>query len=252
MTRKHTGRRRDTHEETVLSVATCYGRRREGGHIRGGAVLCRARVCELACELTSSNCATGWARTVQAVVMDRAASRAGTRFPPLEWRPVWQSVAHPVPKPHLAVLAVVVTLPVVRIYTPSYSHEVSSMRRVLMTVLAVFTLSGCYHATVNTGVTPGTRQIEQPWAASWIIGLVPPPTVDAMSECGSAGVARVETQQSFLNGLVSLLTFSIFTPMEITVTCGQGEQEDLEEVTDAAGLSTALQSGQPFLIRPLG
>ena len=35
------------------------------------------------------------------------------------------------------------------------------------------------------------------------------------------GVSRVETQLSFLNGLVSVLTFSIFTPVEITVTCGQ-------------------------------
>jgi hypothetical protein len=37
--------------------------------------------------------------------------------------------------------------------------------------------------------------------------------------------------------------------MEITVTCGQGEEEDLQDVTDAADLKARLQSGEPFLIR---
>ena len=124
------------------------------------------------------------------------------------------------------------------------------MRRILMPVLAVLTLSGCYHATVNTGIAPGPTQIEHPWAASWIIGLVPPATVEALSECGSAGVARVETQQSFLNGLVAILTLSVFTPMDITVTCGRGDEQEDVEVTDAVELMSALQSGQPFLVRP--
>lgn len=125
------------------------------------------------------------------------------------------------------------------------------MRRAVLVVLATFMLGGCYHATVNTGIAPGARQVEQLWAKSFVFGLVPPDAVNAMAECGDAGVARVETQISFLNGLVSILTFSIFTPMELTVTCGQGEEEDLEEVTDAETLKSALQSGQPFLIRPL-
>jgi len=69
-----------------------------------------------------------------------------------------------------------------------------------------------------------------------------------MSECGAAGVARVETQQSFLNGLVSLLTLSIFTPMEITITCGQGDAQDLQDVTSVGELEAALQRGEPFLV----
>lgn len=95
------------------------------------------------------------------------------------------------------------------------------MRRVLAVCATAFVLGGCYHATVNTGVAPGPRLIEQPWAKSFVFGLVPPDPVDAMAQCGNGGVSRVETQLSFLNGLVSVLTFSIFTPMEITVTCGQ-------------------------------
>jgi hypothetical protein len=89
-------------------------------------------------------------------------------------------------------------------------------------VLLVILLGGCYHVTVNTGLTPGTKVISQQWATSFVFGLVPPKTVEAREQCGAAGVARVESQISFLNGLVSALTFSIFTPMQIDVTCAQG------------------------------
>lgn len=79
---------------------------------------------------------------------------------------------------------------------------------------------------------------------------MPPPTVNAMATCGNAGVAVVETQQSFLNGLVGVLTFGIYTPIQITVTCGQGEQQDeLPEVTSAAELQDALDGGESFYIR---
>lgn len=117
------------------------------------------------------------------------------------------------------------------------------MRRSLAVVAAVFTLSGCYHVTVNTGVAPGTRTISQPFANGFVYGLVPPPTVDAMNECGNAGVARVETQQSFVNGLVSVLTLGIYTPWSIDVLCGAGEEQDTDapdaEAPDASTASDA-------------
>ena len=126
------------------------------------------------------------------------------------------------------------------------------MRRATLLVLVALVFGGCYHATVNTGVAPGSQQIHQPWAKSFVFGLVPPETVNAMEECGSNGVARVETQISFLNGLVSALTFSIFTPMDILVTCGAGEDDgDLPEVTTREELESALSSGGAFLV-PVG
>jgi hypothetical protein len=84
--------------------------------------------------------------------------------------------------------------------------------------------TGCYHATVNTGLQPGTQVIHQQWAHGWIFGLVPPATVEAAKQC-TGGVATVETQMSFLNGLVSNLTFGIYTPMDIKVTCAAARAE---------------------------
>lgn len=88
-------------------------------------------------------------------------------------------------------------------------------------LISTFTLSGCFHATVETGKAASNEVIEQPWAMSFVYGLIPPATVDASEKCTN-GVAKVETQISFLNGLVSALTFSIVTPMNIKVTCAAG------------------------------
>lgn len=79
-------------------------------------------------------------------------------------------------------------------------------------------LPGCYHAVVDTGLAPGTQVIDKQWAHGFLYGLVPPSTVETAAKCPH-GVARVETQQSFVNGLARLLTFGIYTPMQITVTC---------------------------------
>lgn len=87
----------------------------------------------------------------------------------------------------------------------------------LLFVLAV-ALTGCFHVTVTTGLPAGTTVIDNPFASSWVYGLVPPKTVEAASECPD-GVAIVETEQSFVNGLVSILTFGIYTPWHIIVTC---------------------------------
>jgi Bor protein len=80
--------------------------------------------------------------------------------------------------------------------------------------------SACYHATVDTGLTPSTVVVEKSWASGWIYGLVPPSTVETGSKC-QHGVAKVETQHSFLNMLVGGLTGGIYTPMSIKVTCAQ-------------------------------
>ena len=98
------------------------------------------------------------------------------------------------------------------------------MRRLAIGILSLVVLSGCYHATVETGLTPGPQTIDVNWASGWIYGLVPPSTVEAMDRCTN-GVARVETQLSFLNQLVSGLTFGIFTPMQINVGYRRHERE---------------------------
>ena len=94
------------------------------------------------------------------------------------------------------------------------------MNKLTLTVglICMVAFSGCYHATIEMGRTPSSVIFDQPWAMSFIYGLVPPPTVSAAEKC-TDGVAMVETELSFLNGLVSSITFGIVTPMHIRVTC---------------------------------
>lgn len=83
--------------------------------------------------------------------------------------------------------------------------------------------AACFHATIETGLAPSSTVIEQTFASGWIYGLVPPSTVETQAKCGSRGVSKVETQHSFVNMLVSFITFDIYTPMDIKVTCAAGK-----------------------------
>lgn len=81
--------------------------------------------------------------------------------------------------------------------------------------------AACYHATIDTGLAPSSTVVEKAWAMSFIGGLIPPSTVETMSKC-PGGVSKVETQLSFLNLLVNVITGGIVSPMAIKVTCAQG------------------------------
>ena len=97
--------------------------------------------------------------------------------------------------------------------------------RSLAVLTLVLVLAGCYHATIETGRAPSAQVVENPWAHSFIGGLVPPSTVDVAAEC-SNGVARVETQLSFLNMVANAVTWGIYSPMSIKVTCAAGSAMD--------------------------
>ena len=91
----------------------------------------------------------------------------------------------------------------------------------LSLVVGACLLSGCFHQIVQTGRTPGTTVVERPWTATWLWGLVPAEEISVVAQCPN-GVATIETQQSFLNGLVGGLTLGIYTPQEVRVTCASG------------------------------
>ena len=88
----------------------------------------------------------------------------------------------------------------------------------MLLLIVLLGINACYHATIETGLPASTQVIEESFAASWVDGLVPPSTVATAAKCPN-GVAKVETQLSFVNQLVGAITFGIYTPMEIKVTC---------------------------------
>ena len=107
------------------------------------------------------------------------------------------------------------------------------------TLAALFLLSaGCYHASIESGMKPGNDKIEKEWASGWAWGLVGPEPIQAQSACTS-GVSKVETEHSFLNSLVQIVTLGIYTPMHLTVTCaGGGNANASPSVAPAAGVAS--------------
>lgn len=105
-------------------------------------------------------------------------------------------------------------------------------------------MGGCYHQVVDTGLSPGAQKVEKPWTATWIFGIVPATPIDVRSTCRS-GVAFVDTQMTFANGLVSALTLGIFTPRSVVITCAaqssaSGSLHLNVASSDAAALGDAL------------
>jgi hypothetical protein len=114
-------------------------------------------------------------------------------------------------------------------------------------VLGVVLLSGCYHATVDTGRVPSGQTIEKEWAHGFVYGLVPPSTVEVAQQCPN-GIAKVETQLSFLNQVASALTFGFYTPMAISVQCAAaGVALDGAEMTVPA--NATLAQGREMMTR---
>ena len=103
-----------------------------------------------------------------------------------------------------------------------------------MAATALVLLTGCYKATVNTGIAPGPVEVVE-WKSTWINGLVPAETVNADEVCGDSGVSSVETQHTFVNQLVAALTAGIYTPMTVTVRCGNAAGDAEGAAGDEAG-----------------
>ena len=114
-----------------------------------------------------------------------------------------------------------------------------------LALVSILVFSGCYHAKVTTGLTPSAVVYDVPFASSWIYGLVPPSPVEAAEEC-PGGVAIVETELSFVNQLVGFITFGIYTPMHIKVTCAA--ESTVSADADTRTVVVARESGSDDVV----
>lgn len=101
-------------------------------------------------------------------------------------------------------------------------------------LLGMFTLlAGCYKHTytVGDGAPPGSKVVYQHWHHHWIAGLIGEERMIIDELCPS-GNAVIHEERSFLNGLVDVLTFSIYSPTEVTVICAEGGRETVKLSSD--------------------
>jgi hypothetical protein len=106
-------------------------------------------------------------------------------------------------------------------------------------LLCAFALGGCYRATFISN-PQAVRGVEHDkWNHFFIFGLVGEAELDVRQFCPDGRVAELQTQETFLNGLVGLLTIGIYAPRTVYVTCAAGARTRLELDADPRGRPVA-------------
>lgn len=94
------------------------------------------------------------------------------------------------------------------------------MNKFILFVFVSFLLVGC--ATQVTTLRPDAKSTPSHLTQQlfFIDGLLQSKTVDAAEICGGANkVARIETQLTFINGLIRGVTLGIVAPRQIQIYC---------------------------------
>ncbi len=88
----------------------------------------------------------------------------------------------------------------------------------LSVIIAALFSTACFHAVVETGLTPSSHVERRYFRLSFLYGFIAPRPISVAEEC-VGGVARVETFHTGFEMLLAWATAGIFTPMSIRVTC---------------------------------
>ncbi|MDF4220368.1 Bor family protein [Maribacter sp. M208] len=94
----------------------------------------------------------------------------------------------------------------------------NSMKMMAIAFASSILLTSCYSYTsvVGSGAQGNSQTTE--WNHYVVYGLAPVGVSDSKAMAGGAENYTVTTKQTFVNGLVSALTFGIYTPTTTTVT----------------------------------
>lgn len=84
-------------------------------------------------------------------------------------------------------------------------------------LFAAISLSSCYSYTSVVGKGPQKNQSVTKWNHYVIGGLAPVGVSDSKKMADGATDYSVTTKQTFVNGLISAITFGIYTPSTTTV-----------------------------------
>ena len=80
---------------------------------------------------------------------------------------------------------------------------------------------GCYRTTVRSGLPPGDtpEAYDDNWHNGWLLGAVETSGPYALDRICPNGWAEVHSSFNVLQGLLSLITYGIYTPQSVTIVC---------------------------------
>jgi hypothetical protein len=91
-----------------------------------------------------------------------------------------------------------------------------------MVALLALMASGCAQQSFNIKNTPVAAPEKTYTHHFFVSGIGQQKTIDAVQVCGGADkIVKTEVQQTFVNGLLGVVTFGIYTPREARVYCSK-------------------------------
>ena len=89
------------------------------------------------------------------------------------------------------------------------------MKKMLLATALALLITGCAQQTFTVQNKPAAVAPRLITHHFFVSGIGQKKTVDATRICGGAeNVVKTETQQTFVNGLLSFITLGIYTPLE--------------------------------------
>ncbi|SHO55082.1 Bor family protein [Vibrio quintilis] len=93
-------------------------------------------------------------------------------------------------------------------------------RKILPAILCAVLLGGCSAQTFLVNGSNGEVPTSQKSQHFFVYGIGQEQETNAAEVCGGVDkVIKVEAQQTFINGLLGVITFGIYTPRDAKVYC---------------------------------
>lgn len=99
-------------------------------------------------------------------------------------------------------------------------------RLAMLSLLAAACLGGCYTTTIRSGkpAAPAKIDFDGHWHHGILWGTAELSGPYDLSKVCPHGWAEITTEESFVNGFLNLITYSLYSPQSVTIRCAQGEQ----------------------------
>jgi hypothetical protein len=101
------------------------------------------------------------------------------------------------------------------------SGTMKGMQRWLLLLLLIGQ-AGCYRASFYTDPKLVRGLEHDEWTSFFVFGLVGTQVIDVRNFCEGKQIAEVKTGGNFATAFVSAITFGIYTPRKVYVTCAAG------------------------------
>jgi hypothetical protein len=112
--------------------------------------------------------------------------------------------------------------------------------KLLLLVATSVALSGCYSTTIRSGKPAGDTpmEVDDRWHSGFLGGSQEASGPYDLEKICPNGWSEIHTKTSFANGVVDVMTGTIYNPQTVKVTCAAGEPGQQASLTEAGEAST--------------